>query len=952
MDNNKNKIFIKHRFFIYLMTGLLSIVVTGCSQGNNNNNVVVSTDGVSAPLPVGVAAMAADETSLVVDVVVDGGEPRLCNNLKVDLAAGAFSCDVALSAGQHTLSLLHSVLDATYGKVQLAMVSGIKVDIISGQSTPVDFRTALLDYTDDDGDSISNIKELELGSNPRKVNFPPTFTSTAAFNVGENNYQVATIQASDVAERAIRYSIAGGDDQSYFSINMETGILFFVNAPDFENPIDTDSNNIYNVLVSASNQIISAEQSVVVVVTNVDEAPAFTSPADFEIEENLEDVATLAALDPENSRIIYSLSGGPDGALFSIDSATGQLVFTSAPNFENPMDSDTNNVYQLEVSASDSVVDARISIAVTVTDKGVTEAPLLQVSADTKQLHFSWNAVSEVTHYRLLVNPDGASGFTPISPELSTQQYTEDIVVHGMDWFNSSYAIDACDTNGCKSSIPAPVSSAMLDAIVYIKASNTEAEDRFGTSTALSNDGNTLVIGANWEASAVTGINHPIGQSDNGASQSGAVYVFQRGNGSWQQQAYIKASNTGSNDRFGRYVSLSGDGNTLAVGARFEDSAVTGINHPTGQSDNSADMSGAVYIFQRSNGSWQQNAYIKASNTEAGDLFGRTVVLSDDGSTLAVGAIDEDSNAIGINHPTGQSNNSASQSGAVYVFTSTNGNWQQQAYIKASNAGENDGFGISIGLSSDGDTMVVGADFEASKFTGINNLAGESDNSTPNSGAVYVFQRSIEGWQQQAYVKASNTEANDGFGWSVTLSSDGNTLAVGADSEDSSATGINHPTGQSDNSVSVSGAVYVFQRSNGNWQQQAYVKASNTGTNHRFGRSVALSGDGNTLAVGADTEGSNAMGINHPTGQSDNSAVDAGAVYVFQRNNAAWQQQAYVKAPNSGAGELFGRTVVLNGDGSTLAVGAIFENSNAMGINHLTGQSDNSASRSGAVYLY
>src|SRR5262249_54827109 len=144
---------------------------------------------------------------------------------------------------------------------------------------------------------------------------------------------------------------------------------------------------------------------------------------------------------------------------------------------------------------------------------------------------------------------------------------------------------------------------------------------------------------------------------------------------------------------------------------------------------------------------------------------------------------------------------------------------------------------------------------------------------------------------QQAYLKASNTNAGDVFGFSVTMSADGNTLAVGAFDEASSATGING--NQANNAAANAGAVYVFSRSGTTWAQQAYIKASNTGANDRFGSSVKLSGDGNTLAVSAPEEDSAATGIGG--NQADNSATDSGAVYVFSRSGTTWTQAAYVK---------------------------------------------------------
>jgi ABC-type Fe2+-enterobactin transport system substrate-binding protein len=206
-----------------------------------------------------------------------------------------------------------------------------------------------------------------------------------------------------------------------------------------------------------------------------------------------------------------------------------------------------------------------------------------------------------------------------------------------------------------------------------------------------------------------------------------------------------------------------------------------------------------VYVFTRTGGVWSQQAYVKASNTGAGDGFGWSVAL--DGDTLAVGAPGEASSATGINGT--QTDNSAVISGAVYVFTRTGGVWSQQAYVKASNTETGDQFGDSVAL--DGDTLAVGAPGEASGATGIN--GNQDNNSGVISGAVYVLVRDGGVWSQQAYVKASNTEAGDGFGWSVAL--DGNTLAVGAPGEASSATGINGT--QTDNSAVISGAVYVYR---------------------------------------------------------------------------------------------------------------------------------------------
>jgi hypothetical protein len=132
------------------------------------------------------------------------------------------------------------------------------------------------------------------------------------------------------------------------------------------------------------------------------------------------------------------------------------------------------------------------------------------------------------------------------------------------------------------------------------------------------------------------------------------------------------------------------------------------------------------------------------------------------------------------------------------------------------------------------------------------------------------------------------------------------------------------------------------------WAQQAYIKAGNTGEEDLFGHTVALSADGNILAAGAYLEDSAAVGINRD--DSDNDRIDAGAVYVFVREEGIWRQQAYTKANNTDEGDQFGYSVSLSGDGGTLAVGAPFESGGTTGINQ--DAANNDMENSGAVYLY
>jgi hypothetical protein len=370
---------------------------------------------------------------------------------------------------------------------------------------------------------------------------------------------------------------------------------------------------------------------------------------------------------------------------------------------------------------------------------------------------------------------------------------------------------------------------------------------------------------------------------------------------------YLKASNTGVGDRFGAAVAMSADGTTLAVGAVDEDGNGTGT---TGDpASNAASGAGAVYVFVRGTDGWVQQAYIKALSSGVGDAFGQALALSANGSTLAVGAPGEDSSTTTINSV---ANNSATDSGAAYVFMRAGVTWTQQAYVKASNAGTSDAFGASVALSADGATLAVSAPGEDSSTTGVSATTTASNNTAPNAGAAYVFGRAGTAWSQLAYVKASTVDAGDEFGRRLVLSADAATLAVSAPFESSAATGVNG--NQTDNSTAATGAVYVFGRTLTSWSQQAYLKASNAGADDQFGHSLAMSGDGSTLAVGTPLEDGGA--------DSASSAPESGAVYVFGRSGGSWSQQALLKAADIGTADFFGASVAISLDGGTLVVGA------------------------------
>lgn len=365
------------------------------------------------------------------------------------------------------------------------------------------------------------------------------------------------------------------------------------------------------------------------------------------------------------------------------------------------------------------------------------------------------------------------------------------------------------------------------------------------------------------------------------------------------------------------------------------------------------------------------SVYLKADVTAALDGLGASVALS--GDTLVVGA-------------PGQSAGGNS-SGAAYVFVRVGEVWAQQAQLVADNAEANDQFGTSVAI--DGDTIVVGAPHESSSATGIN--GDGSTNGAASSGAAYVFVRSGTTWTQQAYVKSSNAEAQDRFGFSVGVA--GDTVVVGAYQEDSSASGIDGDG--SDNTVTDSGAAYVFTRNAGMWSEDAYVKAATATAGDGFGYSIAIDGDTvivgapyrgssrgaayvflrsggtwmqerylspqsldpgdslgfsvavsrDTFAVGAPYEDSNSVGVGGD--ELNNNALDSGAVQVFQRGGMQWMRR-YLKASNVGAGDHFGWSVAIEVD--SILIGAPSEGSDATGVNG--DPSNDSAVGSGAAYVF
>jgi hypothetical protein len=311
--------------------------------------------------------------------------------------------------------------------------------------------------------------------------------------------------------------------------------------------------------------------------------------------------------------------------------------------------------------------------------------------------------------------------------------------------------------------------------------------------------------------------------------QSGAAYIYTRSGDFWSQQAKLTPGDAAASDYFGGSVAI--DGNTAVIGTWRKNNYI-----------------GAAYVFVRSGSVWNQQAKLTASDGASGDDFGWAVSVS--GDTVAVGAY-----------------NKNNMTGAVYVFVRDGSTWNQQAKLTADDGAANDAFGYSLSVADD--TAVVGA-WRKNNF----------------SGTAYVFTRSGASWIQQAKLVARDGEANDLFGFSVSVH--GETAVMGA-------YGKNNNTG----------AVYVFGRSGSAWTQQAKIITGDGAGTDAFGWSVSLNND--LVAVGA-------VGKN----------LNTGTVYAFRRSGTLWSQQAKLIAGDGSIGDAFGWSVSVNGE--TIVAGAYSHN--------------------------
>jgi serralysin len=195
---------------------------------------------------------------------------------------------------------------------------------------------------------------VEIGVND------PFFTSSVATIFEENEVSVvldvnANSGSCFAADEGINYTISGGADQGLFEINNSNGFLTFLNAPDFENPMDANGDNDYEVEVTADNGSTSTPQLITVTVDDLnDNAPEIDSPASFSVDENNTFIAEINVSDADISSVLtFSVSGGTDAGSFAVNMSTGALSFQNPPDFESPVDGNADNVYEVEVTVTD-----------------------------------------------------------------------------------------------------------------------------------------------------------------------------------------------------------------------------------------------------------------------------------------------------------------------------------------------------------------------------------------------------------------------------------------------------------------------------------------------------------------------------------------------------------------------------------------------------------------------
>jgi hypothetical protein len=519
-------------------------------------------------------------------------------------------------------------------------------------------------------------------------------------------------------------------------------------------------------------------------------------------------------------------------------------------------------------------------------------APQVTAGAELKRLVFDWDTVAGATHYQLLEKPNGwASEFTLIRDGIpaTRTRIRVPVATHFIYWHAARYIIAACNEAGCTHSAEIPVDHLELDAMGYVKASNTQAGDRFGRQVVLSSDGQTLAVTAQNESSNATGVNGD--QSNDGSPSSGAVYVYRRESGQWRQEAYLKAGVNVPQQYFGtgqpiesRALAVSRDGSVIAVGA-------------PGQAVSGSEAAGAVYIYNRGeDGSWTLATTLHASELRPGDYFGISVDLSLDARTLKVSSLQPQD---------GEGN----FEGRTHIYRHNENGWRHSATLAPFHAGD---LCATTRLSGDGRIL---ASYCISYSTGAMRLVTQ--------------QRDGNTWTHLSDLNLQSFTMPQ----ALALNYDGTFMA------------LRHPQSW------LPAGVFIYRRDGTTWFTEInFPAAVNDPGASGWSESLAFNRDGTLLAVGNPAGAWAGEGV---LSQYSFESEHDGSVALLLReeqNPERWSERVLIKAPNPGGGDLFGDSVSLSGNGLTLAVGAPHEDGGATGIDG--DRTDESAAEAGAAYLY
>jgi len=331
----------------------------------NSDNTVEFTVVVSD----GSLTAQADYSFEIIDV---NESPSIATTEISDIAEGVSSiATISASDPDAGASLAYSLvdsngakdegllsIDSSTGAVAFISAPNFEMPADVGADNKIEFSVLVsdgsLEVSQDYSFSITNVNEA------------PTI-STSSFSIAEGSTAIGTIAASDPdASSTLSYTISG-TDSSKFSINASSGAVAFLSPPNFESPTDNGLDNTYNFTVTVSDGSLSSSQSIAVAVGNVNEAPSFSIASAQSYVENSGATISVAANDPDaSSSLTYTLSG-TDASKFTI-SSSGVLSFSSAPDYEAPSDSGSNNIFNVSVAVSDGVNSSSVALVISLTD--------------------------------------------------------------------------------------------------------------------------------------------------------------------------------------------------------------------------------------------------------------------------------------------------------------------------------------------------------------------------------------------------------------------------------------------------------------------------------------------------------------------------------------------------------------------------------------------------------